>query len=609
MTLRVLRALALAAAVAAQPAAAVVAATGRPDGYASQASSRAAGARQATAAAEPQAYFAEPSISPDRAEIAFASGGDLWTVPAAGGEARLLVSHPADERRPVYSPDGRRLAFVSTRTGNGDIYVLTFATGDLRRVTFDDFNDSLDGWSRDGRWLYFSSTSRDIAGVMNDLFRVPSEGGTPMQVSADRYTNEFFSQAAPDDSAVAFTARGLSSGQWWRRGSSHIDESEIWVLRNVNGAAAPASYEQITRRGARESWPMWGADGRTIFYVSDRGGTQNVWRRDANGAAKAVTNFTSGRVLWPSISYDGRTIVFERDFRVWRLDTSNGRPAEVPVTRRGAPAGPGAEHVRQADQIQDFALSPDGKKVAYVMRGEVFAASAADGGDGQRLTSTPADEWGINWSPDSRRLVYVSDRDGVAHLYLYDLGSNTEARLTNAAQPDASPRFSPDGRMIGFQRARREMRVMDVESKQERVIATAWLDQPPIISERPFAWSPDSRWVAFVPVGARLFRNVTVARADGANQQDAGQPVSFLANADSNIVSWSPDGTYLLFVTGQRTETGQLARVDLIPRTPRFREDQFRDLFREQSPPSGPTQREPPQPSRARSQRPSRPRP
>ena len=596
MTLRVLCALALAATAAALHAGGAVAAVERTVSHVSHASTQTAVAPHAAATPEPQAYFAEPSISPDRAEIAFVSGGDVWTVPAGGGEARLLVAHPADERRPVYSPDGRRLAFVSTRTGNGDIYVLTFATGDLRRITFDDFNDQLDGWSRDGRWLYFSSTSRDIAGAMNDLFRVSAEGGTPMQVSADRYTNEFFSQAAPDDGSVAFTARGISSGQWWRKGSSHIDESEIWVLRNVNGAAAPASYEQVTKRGAREQWPMWGADGRTLFYVSDRGGTQNVWRRGPDGAAKAVTNFNAGRVLWPSISYDGKVIVFERDFRVWRLDTANGRAAEVQITRRGAPSGPGTEHLRQADQIQDFALSPDGKKVAYVMRGEVFAASAADGGDGQRLTSTPADEWGINWSPDSRRLVYVSERDGVAHLYLYDFAASAETRLTNTAQADAAPRFSPDGKMIGFQRARREMRVMDVESKQERVIATGWFDQPPIISERPFVWSPDSRWIAFVPTGARLFRNVTVARADGAGPQPNGQPVSFLANANSNTVSWSPDGTYLLFETGQRTETGQLARVDLIPRTPRFREDQFRDLFREQPPPGSPTQREPPPP-------------
>ena len=153
---------------------------------------RAVGQGAAVAPDKMQPYFTEPAISPDRSEIAFVSAGDVWSVPAAGGEARLLVSHPANESRPLFSPDGRRLAFISTRTGNGDIYVLTLDSGDLKRVTFDDSNDQLDAWSADNKWLYFSSSSRDIAG-MNDIFRVSVDGGTPMQVSADRYTGEYFS--------------------------------------------------------------------------------------------------------------------------------------------------------------------------------------------------------------------------------------------------------------------------------------------------------------------------------------------------------------------------------------------------------------------------------
>src|ERR1044072_2920543 len=111
--------------------------------------------------AEPRPYFTEPSLSPDRKEIAFVSGGDIWTVPATGGIASLLVSHPANEARPLYSPDGRQLAFISSRTGNGDIYLLTLATGDLKRLTFDDGFDQLHGRARGGRWVYFSSLRRD----------------------------------------------------------------------------------------------------------------------------------------------------------------------------------------------------------------------------------------------------------------------------------------------------------------------------------------------------------------------------------------------------------------------------------------------------------------
>ncbi|HEX6160943.1 MAG TPA: peptidase S41, partial [Thermoanaerobaculia bacterium] len=257
--------------------------------------------------------LAEPSLSPDAREIAFVSGGDIWTVPATGGIASLLVSHTANEARPLYSPDGRQLAFISSRTGNGDIYVLTLATGDLKRLTFDDGLDQLDGWSRDGRWIYFSSTSRDIGGL-NDLYRVSPGGGTPMMVSADRYTNEFFCAPAPDGKTLAFSARGIASGQWWRKGHSHIDESEIWLLRSFDGGAG--TYERVTAAGgAKELWPMWSADGRTLFYVSDRSGAQNIWTTTPGRSdTRRLSTFTDGRVLWPSISYDGREIVFEHNF-------------------------------------------------------------------------------------------------------------------------------------------------------------------------------------------------------------------------------------------------------------------------------------------------------
>lgn len=532
---------------------------------------------QADAAArqpEPRPYFYEPSISPDRREIAFVSGGDIWTVAAEGGEARLLVSHAATESRPLYSPDGRRLAFVSTRTGNGDVYLLDFAAGDLRRLTFEDGFEQLDAWSHDGRWLYFSSTARDIGGS-NDVYRVSAAGGTPLQVSADRYTNEWGAAPSPDGATLAFVGRGY--GQWWRRGSAHIDESVLMLMRDHS----TSNYETLTAGGAREIWPMWGAGGRSLYFTSDRGGAENIWRLPLGGRPVQVTRFTDGRVLWPNISYDGRTIVFERGYGIWRLDAESGRAAEVSITRRGAPAGPSVERVRQTEQFQDLALAPDGKKLAFTARGEVFAASATDGGDAVRVTNSPAPESQPAWAPDSRRLVYVSERNGHGQLFLYDFAANAETQLTSSNEPDDTPRFSPDGKWVAFERAGREIRALNMETRQERVVAAGALQRPPLNSDRPFVWSPDSRWIAYMPVGQRLFRNVHVAAVEGDGR---GRPVSFLANAGSNTVSWSTDGTFILFDTGQRTETGQLARIDLIPRTPRFREDQFRDLFKEETP-------------------------
>ena len=524
--------------------------------------------------------LAEPSLSPDASEIAFVSGGDIWTVPATGGEARLLVSHAATESRPLYSPDGRYLAFTSTRTGAGDVYVLALGTGELTRVSASDVNDLVDGWSRDGAWVYFSSTGGDIAG-MNDVYRVRPTGGTPMPVSADRYVNEFGAAPAPDGGTVALTTRGRASADWWRKGHSHIDETELWLLREGGGGAR---YEQLTQRGAKEMWPMWAGDGSTLYYVSDRDGAQNLWARAASPAPsqpRRLTSFTDGRVLWPSISADGRSIAFERDFGIWVQPTAGGQAAPVALTLRGAPAAAGLERLTLTTGLQELALSPDGKKVAFIVRGEVFAASAKDGGDATRVTTTPGLESQVVWAPDSRRIVYTSDRSGRAQLYLHDFATRTETALSPDGGSDVSPSFSPDGRTLIFARNGRELRALDVATKRDRLLARGYFDRPPFLSERPYAWSPDGRWIAYLTSsGNRQFTNVHIVAASGGESRQ----VSWVANAFGNTISWSADGTYLLFDSGQRTEDGQVARIDLQPRTPRFREDQFRELFEQESP-------------------------
>ena len=530
--------------------------------------------------------YAEPGIAPDGSTIAFVSGGDIWEVPAAGGEARLLVSHPATESRPLYSPDGKRLAFSSARTGNGDVYMLTLSSGELTRLTFDDVSELPTGWSPDGKWIYFQSTSHELAGMF-DVYRVGSDGGTPMPVSADRYTTEYFAVPAPNGDALAITARAMAGAQWWRKGHSHLDESEIWIVRN-------GRYERVTSGGAKDAWPMWSGDGTTLYFMSDRSGAQNIWSAPAGqgGAAKALTSFTDGRVLWPTVSKDGRTIAFERDFGIWTVETATGRAREVTIALRGAPAAAATEHRTFTDQIQELALSPDGRKIAFTVHGDVFSASAREGGDAVRVSTTAGEEAELAWAPDSRRLVYMSDRGGTNHLFLYDFASGRETQLTSGRGRDDQPAFSPDGKWIAFERDSRELRVIDPAGKDDRLVATGVFDTPPFFDARDFAWSPDSRFIAYLTVGAKTFANVNVAAvASGASpslKPGEGRPVSFLANTNAGSLAWSPDGSYITFSTAQRTEPGAVIRIDLLPRTPKFREDQFRDLFKEEQPKTTP---------------------
>lgn len=540
--------------------------------------------------------LAEPGISPDGREIAFVSGGDIWSVPAAGGEARLLVSHPAHESRPLYSPDGTSLAFVSTRTGNGDVYLLSLATGDLRRLTWDDAPEMIDGWTPDSSAVLVSSPAREVSSL-NDISLVRVAGGTPALLTAEPYTNEFFGAVSPDGATLAFSARGIAAAQWWRHGHSHIDESEIWTLDLSPGASGPMvpRYRQLVARGAKALWPMWDADGRTLYFVSDRSGSENLWVRTPDGTSRAITAFDGGRVLWPSISRSG-AIAFEREFGIWTVDVSGGAPRELPIVLRGSPAAPAVDHVRATGQFQSLAVSPDGLKLAFTARGDVFAAGVKDGGDAARLTRTPAAETSLAWAPDSRRLVYAAARGDRRAIYQYDFSTRQESSLSDGAGDDYSPVFSPDGRSLAFIRDGRELRVLTLETRQHRLVTSAEL--PPAFDvDRAIAWSPDGRWIAFLAAGEKSFTNAWVVEAAGGTPR----AVSALPNAFSGGLLWSPDGTCLLMVTGQRTELRQVARVDLVARAPRFREDTFRDLFTRGEPPAGPAPRDvTPRPADAR---------
>lgn len=542
-------------------------------------------AAQARPTAAPRPSFAEPAISPDGREIAFVSGGDIWAVPSAGGDARVLVSNSATESRPLYSPDGKRLAFVSTRAGSPDIWILDFASRTVRRLTFDDGAEQLDAWSRDGRWIYFSSGAHDVGGTP-DEYRVSADGGTPMIVAGDRFVGEFMGAPSPDGSTVAIVARGNAQSQWWRKGHSHLDESELWLVRG-DGTAAP-TYQQLTPLGAKRQWPMWDAQGNTLFFVADEGAAENVWSMSVSGGrggtAKSLTHFRDGRVLYPTITPDGRTIAFERDFDIWTLDVASGATKAVPITLRGAAAGVADEHLVLTTGFQDMALSPDGKKVAFVARGDVFATSAADGGDAVRVTQTPSAEAQLTWAPDSRRLAYASNRDGAWHLYAYDFTTRQEKQLTRGSLSDLQARWSPDGSQIAFVRDARELRILDIASGRERAVARGVFARAPFapVGESSVAWSPDGKFVAYLAAGTKLMMNAYVASATGSPSPAtpaSGTQVTFLANTNGSGLSWSSDGSYLLLASSMRLEPAIVARVDLVPRVPKLRETRFDSLF------------------------------
>jgi tricorn protease len=523
----------------------------------------------------PQSAMTQPSLSPDGRTIAFAAGSAIWTVPSAGGAAHLLIADDATASRPMYSPDGRWLAFDSTRTGSGDIYLFELATGQLRRLTYDDGMDALDGWSTDSQWIYFSSSSHNVGG-MNDVYRVHASGGTPMIVASERYQSEYYAAAAPDGSVAFCTVGEMPLSQWWRNGEAHIDQTEIWSVNPASGA-----YARLVAGGAKQIWPMWTPDGHQLYFMSDRSGSENIWVAGVGphaAAPKQVTDFTSGRVLWPSIASSGKTIVFERDFGIWRLDVGSTRAAAVSIHLEGAPASP-APADETLNTATDFAVSPDGKKFAFTAHGEIFADGTEEGGPAIQVTRSGRLQSQMVWSPDSRKLAYVSDRNGTDHLYEFDFISNQERQLTNTATADDHPIFSPDGKWLAFQRGETGLMVLNPDDDSARELAKGYFEPPTPLGGAggQIAFSPDSEDVAYIGRDGGGFRNAFIVPAAGGNSRQ----VSFLANANGGSLSWSPDAQFLIFQTTQRTEPVRVARVDLVPQTPIYNEDRFQALFKE----------------------------
>ena len=544
--------------------------------------------------------LSDPTVSPDGHEIAFVSGGDIWAVAATGGEAHLLVTHPATESRPLYSPDGSRLAFVSTRTGVGNIYILTLATGQLLRLTYSDVADRLDGWSSDGRWIYFTSGVNDVAN-QGDIFRVKASGGTPLEVSRERYMNEFESAPSPDGTHIALIEKGISGLQWWRNGHAHIDENEVWL----KPIAQPGGYQKLLPANAKHAWPMWSGDGRKLYFMSDAGGAENIWETSiaSPAAAKEITHFKHGRVLWPSIGDGGKAIVFERDFSIYRLDLRSGKAERIPIELRGSSSSASITHTTETS-FRTMALAPDGKKLAVVAHGQLFATSSKDGGEGLHLKSTPETVAVTNprWSPDSTSLIYTAEKkDGSRVLELYTFKPGEElghARaLTSAAGEVHGAALAPDGKSIAYVQNDHELHLLSLPADlatpdsraADRILVKGQLESAVL------AWAPDSQWIAYTEIDQRSFRNLAVIAAAGGE----AHPISFLANGESanDRIAWAPDGKYILFDTAQRSEEPKMARIDLLPHVPKFKEDEFRELFRPSKAPGTPSSPSTPAPS------------
>lgn len=512
-------------------------------------------------------YLRTPRVAPDGSRIAFVYAYDIWLAPIDGGNAERLTLHRAGHTSPCWSPDGRQLAFSSWRAGPLDVYALTLDGAAPRRITAHSGANQAEAWSADGAQIFFSSWREQQGSA---IYRVEAAGGTPIRWLSQPYEQINHLSVSPDGQALAFN---IVRDAWWRRGPNPYGGAELWIVSNAPGAS---DYRRLSEYAGLNRWPLWAPDAGGLYFVSDRDGTENIWFQPiARGPAEQITRFTEGRLLWPSISADGATIVFEREFAIWRLDLASRTAAPVPI-RLGADTRIGPASVETLNRASELALAPDGKKIAFAAHGEVFADFADKETDKEqrqgvsfRITNTPFREQGIDWAPDSRALAYTSDRHGDEEIYRYDFVARAETRLTTSQRPKHMPVHSPDGKWIAYACGDDEIRLIGVASGEDRAFVRATLDHS------QFAWSPDSAWLVFTAEDAHQFENLYVQHIEATSARQ----ITFLSNLQSVGPIWSPNGRFIIFTTYQDRDERQIARVDLRPPTPFFREAEFDKLF------------------------------
>lgn len=508
-----------------------------------------------------------PALSPDGSHIAFSYMGDLWIVSSQGGRAIRLTNNTAYEREPIWTPDGRSIVFSSDRNGNYDVFVMPASGGDARQLTFHSGADIASDVTPDGRTVLFRSTRASRAG----LYKIPLEGGNETPILNYFWAWSSNAKVSPDGASLMF-ALGMENSFWWRSGYRGSNSAKVYSMP-INRPDPQLAISDT----CNSFWPGWSPDGKTIYFVSDRDYlVNNIWMKEAGAPARPITRFGMGYVTWMSVARQVPLAIYERNFAIWLTDLESGRSWEVPIN---APSET-KENPRffaENEKISEFRLSPDGKKLAAIIRGEVFI-SGSGGEYSRNISQTPWRERDLDWDPASKNVVYVSDADAQPDLYLAPaLGDAPAKRLTNDAEDQLNPHFSPDGAWLAYYSGKRQLRIMDAQGKNDRLLVEA--DFGGRFAD-DFNWSPDSRFIAIT-----INRNGNADLVAVDRQSGKMTDLTNTAYEEGHPV-WSPDGQFMLFTSNRSghsfpefTGDSDIYQLYLQPKKPEFEEDTFEKLF------------------------------
>ncbi|HEX8139226.1 MAG TPA: PDZ domain-containing protein [Pyrinomonadaceae bacterium] len=472
--------------------------------------------------------------------IAFVYAGDIWTVPASGGTARRLTSHPGLELFPKFSPDGRWIAFSGEYAGTRQIFVIPVDGGEPRQLTY--YNDvgplpprggwdnRVLGWTPDGRNVVFRANRVPYSDRLGRPYLVPVEGGQEQPLPITEAGGVSY---APDGKQVAFTPISNEFRGWKRyRGGQSPD---VWIYDLARNTS-----EQITTTRAQDMLPVWLGD--RIYYLSDRDWTMNLFAYDTRTKqTRKVTNHTDYDVLWPSGA--GDRLVYEAGGYIYRLNTGSDTEERVPIKVYGdfPDTVPYFQNVKA--NVETFSISPSGARALFGARGDVFTAPAKEGEVRNLTDSQGVRELAPAWSPDGRWVAYLSDRSGEYEIYVRPSdGTGQERRVTTDGDIwRFPPVWSPDSTMLAYSDKRQRLRYVSVATGK-----TIDVDHSTENDITNYSWAPDSRWIAYTKTGANQFSEIWVySLASGQPQKLTGGMTN-----DTEPV-FDPKGRYLYFLSNR----------------------------------------------------------